>query len=140
MENKDFNSVSYDYFSNTSSYVKTILDMLPESKVSMEKKIIIKELYNYFLNQFDEEKIKEIATISSMFREKIALSSLEATARHAEYMYVNFLDKIIFDSINRERIFDIMNESMKVYVEYFTKYQEKSVNRQNNIVKIGYAR
>ena len=127
MEKMNFDSLYYDYYSNTSSYVKMILDMLPEGKVSNAKKQVIKELYNYFLNNYDSEKIKEIARVSAMFREIIAISNLESVARHVEYIYVTFLDRIIFDSTNRDKIFDIMNESMKVYVGYYSMYNESTI-------------
>ena len=141
MINNDFDSIRYDYYKNTSSYVKMILDMLPESKVSFEKKQIIKELYNYFMNSFTEEKIKEISTISALFREKVAVSSLESVARNAEYIYVNFLDKIIFDSINRNRFFDIMNECMKVYVGYYSEYNKNNQFNYDTVeVESNYAR
>ena len=39
MGKMELDNIYYDYFSNTSSYIKTILDLLPESKVSMEKKM-----------------------------------------------------------------------------------------------------
>ena len=125
MENTMFNKIQYDYYSNTSSYVKMILDMLPESMASIQKKLVIKELYNYFLNHFDEEKIREISTISKLFREKISVSSLEDTANFVNFVCKNYLDKIVFDSANREIIFNIFNDSMKVYVGYFTEYNNK---------------
>ena len=130
MENMELNDLYYDYFSNTTSYVKTILDMLSEDKVSLKKRLIIKELYNYFLNKYSEEKIKEIASISALYQEKIALSNPTEIAMNAEYIYTNFLEKIIFDSRNREKIFDIMNESMKVYVEYFNNNINKTENNR----------
>ena len=136
MESMELDNLYYDYFSNTTSYVKTILDMLPESKVSMAKKSIIKELYNYFLNNYSEEKIKEIASISVLYIEKMAVSSPEEIAMNAEYIYNNFLEKIIFDSRNRDKIFNIMNESMKVYVEYFNN----NINMVENAIEYGYAR
>ncbi len=126
MINTNFDSIRYNYYANSSSYVKMILDMLPESKVSAEKKQIIKELYNYFMSNFTEDKIKEIATVSAMFREKVAVSSLDSITKNAEYIYVNFLDKIIFDSINRNKYFDIMNECMKVYVGYYSEYNKNN--------------
>ena len=137
MGNKEFEKISYDYFSNTSSYVKMVLDMLPDNEVSIEKKQIIKELYNYFLNQFDENKIKEISLVSSMFREKMESSSLEDAKRYAKVIYTYFLDKIIFDSINRKQIFNIMNDSMKVYVGYFS---HENVIENNNSARVNYSR
>lgn len=138
MENKDFNNVQYDYYSNNASYVKMIMDMIPENKVKNLKRQIIKDLYNYLLNNMNERKISEIISVSSMFREKISVSDLESIARHVEYIYVTFLDRIIFDSTNREKIFDIMNESMKVYVGYYSMYNEDTLENINE--EYNYAR
>ena len=84
--NKEFNSISYDYYSNTASYVRMILEMLPEGKVSPKKKIIIKELYNFFLNHFDADKISEIASITAMFREKISVSDMTNIVNHRRWL------------------------------------------------------
>ena len=87
MDNNNFDKVMYDYYSNTSSYVKLIMDMMPESRASKEKKYVVKELYNYFLNRMDEEKIKEISIISNLFREQISISSLEDIAKIVDFIY-----------------------------------------------------
>ena len=119
MENNEFERISFDYYTNTSSYVKMIVDMMPVSRVSNEKKAIIKELYNYYLNHANEELVKEIIMVSGLFREKVALSDLNTIAKQVEYIYLNFLDKIFFNSINRNKMFEIMNECIKVFVGYY---------------------
>ena len=126
--NKEFDNITFDYYSNTASYVKMIVEMLPEGKVSSTKKWVIKEIYNFFLNHFNADKKNEIACISGMFREKISISNMEDIAKYADYIYSNFIENIIFDSINREKIFDIMNESMKVYVGYYSEYRSANSN------------
>ena len=130
--NKDFDSISYDYYSNSLSYVKMIIEMLPDGKVSNEKKQIIKELYNYFLNNFSDDKIKEISKISSMFVNRIGFSDPQEINTLVNYLYDNFLEKIIFDSINRERIFAVMNESVKIYTGYYSSYQIEEQYGWNN--------
>ena len=131
MKNKDFDSIYYDYYSNTTSYVKMILDMLPESKVSNEKKQIIKEIYNFILNNSKKEKVAEIANISALYREKLEVLSIEAIARHVDYMYDIFLNNLMFDSSNRGKVFDIMNESMKVFVGFYNEYQKNYIDSSN---------
>ena len=126
MESRDFNKISYDYYTKTSSYVKMIMDMLPENRVDNIKKSIIQELYNFILAHSNDEKINDVIQVSSLYREKLSLTDINTIARYAEYIYTNFLEKMIFDSINRNRIFDIMNECMKVYVGYYNEYTEVS--------------
>lgn len=140
MENNNISHINYDYYSNTSSYIKMILDMLPESRVSQEKKQVIKELYNYFLNRFDDEKIKEIAKVSALFREKISVSSLEEIVKFVDFVCENYLNKIVFDSVNREVIFDVMNDSVKVYVDYFPQYQKRNLSSFSTIREQNYIR
>ena len=137
MKNRNFDSISYDYYSNTTSYVKIILEMLPDKKVSQMKKQIVKELYNFFLNHFSDDKIREISKVSSMFRDKISVSNPQETAILVNYIYDNFLDKIIFDSINRSRFFDVMNESLKIYTGYYSEYQ---ISNENQDIENSYIR
>ena len=131
MENKDFNKISFDYYTQAPSYVKLIVDMLPESKASNEKKSVIQELYNYYLNHITENEVKEIIMISGLFREKIAVSDLNSIARQVEYIYSNFLDRIVFDSINRKKIFEVMNECIKVFSNYYDLYNENIIDNSN---------
>ncbi len=100
MENNGFNTMQYDYYSNTQSYIKMILDILPESMISIEKKQVIKELYNFYLNRFSEEKIKEILAISSMFREKIAVSNLNDNMK----VYVGYFSAYDMNDIAEQKM------------------------------------
>ena len=135
MKNNVINNMSYDYYSNTPSYVKMILETLPESMVSPKKKQVVQELYNYFLNRYDNEKIKEITKISSLFREKISLSSLEETINFMKIIYNNYIDRIVFDSANRETVFNILNDNMKVYVGYFSAYKRDNISEGINEIR-----
>jgi hypothetical protein len=137
VKNMDFNKINYDYYSNTSSYIKMILEVLPESMVSTGKKQVVKELFNFYMNRFGEEKIKEISAISSMFREKIAVSNLDDIARHVEFLYVTFIEGIIYDSANREMLFDTLNETMKAYVGYYQRFNYDGV--YDNYAETHYA-
>ena len=119
MEIKKLENISFDYYSNSPSYIKMIVDMIPNSRASNEKKYVIRELYNYYMNHSTEQKINEMLMVSSLFREKVAISDLSIIARQVEYIYTNFLDRIIFDSINRDKMFEIMNECIKVFVGYY---------------------
>ena len=104
MENMEFDKISFDYYNNAPSYIKMIVDMLPESKLSNEKKVIIRDLYNYYLATSNDAKINEIIKVSRLFREKIALSDLNSIAKQVDYIYATFFNKIIFDSINRQAV------------------------------------
>ena len=136
MENKKFENISFDYYANTPSYVKMIVDMLPESVASNEKKSIIIMLYNFYLNHIDKDKVKEIIMISGLFREKISLSDLNTIARQVEFIYSNFLERIIFNSINRDKIFETMNECVKVFVDYYELYNANRISDNNDYVNV----
>ena len=122
MQNNNFRNISFNYYLNTSSYVKTILDILPEEKVSKKKKAIIIELFNYMFNDLNEDELKNIAKISDMFNEKLTVSSNKEIMLQVEYIYHNFLEKMMFDSQNRRLYLDIMNECVKVYAGYYEEY------------------
>ena len=136
MESEVIGKVSFDYYLKSPSYIKMIVDMLPDSKASIEKKYIIRELYNYYMNHTNEEKISEITKISSLFREKVAITDLNTIARQVDYLYSNFLNRIIFDSINRGKIFEIMNECVKVFVGYYDLENTKMFNEKENYLHI----
>lgn len=138
MENNTLEKVTFDYYEKSPSYVKMINDMLPESKASNEKKLIIKELYNYYLNNSSEEKINEIVEISRLFREKIAITDVKLIALQVDYMYANFLDRFVFDTFNRGLIFDIMNDCVKLFVGYYDKVNTNIINESSIIMNSTY--
>lgn len=140
MENKDFNNISFNYYLNTSSYVKTILDILPEKKVSNRKKALIMEIYNYLLNNLSEEELNTIVTVSERFNERLVNSSNNEIMMQVNYIYENFLEKMLFDSYNRKRYFDIMNECIKVYTGYYQEYSNNNSYYEFNDNAIGNIR
>ena len=131
--NADFSNMHYDYYNNTPSYVKEIIDLLSE-EVSDTEKMIIPAIYNYILNNVQIEKKREVITVSRMFADKMEFTSCEEIADQARYIYRNFLKKMVFDMTNRERFFVIMNECIKVYVEYYSE-KELLTSTANGIVK-----
>ena len=140
MKNKDFNNISFNYYLNTSSYVKTILDILPEKKVSNRKKALIMEIYNYLLNNLSEEELNTIVTVSERFNERLVNSSNNEIMMQVNYIYENFLEKMLFDSYNRKRYFDIMNECIKVYTGYYQEYSNNNSYYEFNDNAIGNIR
>ena len=136
MQNNNFRNISFNYYLNTSSYVKTILDILPEEKVSKKKKAIIIEIFNYLLNDLKEEELKDVIKVSDMFNEKLMISSNKEIMLQINYIYYNFLEKMIFDANNRKLYFNIMNECIKVYVDYYKDYTNDYVDNSINNMNI----
>ena len=120
MENKNFERVEYDYFTNSPSYVRMILEMLPECVMPTSEKVSIKNMYNSYLNSYDESEIKEIATVSLMFREKINNISLAQLITFAQRAYELYFEEMLVPGANRGIIFDKLNDSMKLFVDYST--------------------
>ena len=131
MENMEFDKISFDYYNNAPSYIKMIVDMLPESKLSNEKRVIIRDLYNYYLATSNDAKINEIIKVSRLFREKISLSDLNSIAKQVDYIYATFFNKIIFDSINRQAVFDIMTGCVGVYSGFYDEYSKDMYSSSN---------
>ena len=129
---KSFNDISFNYYLNTATYVKTILDILPESEVSNKKKAVIMELFNLILNSQDKSKIDEVLQLSRKFDENLALSSNNEIMLQANYIYSNFLEKMLFDSFNREIYFQIMNECVKVYCGYYHELENDNIYELND--------
>ena len=118
---KELGRVTFDYYENSPSYVKMVNDMLPENKISNEKKLIIKKVYNEYLNNLGEDKITDFIEVSRLFMEKLSITDVNSIALQLDYINNNFLNRIIFDTFNRELVFDIMNECMKLFVGYYDK-------------------
>ena len=125
---REIESLSFDYYEKSPSYVKMVSDMLPENKISNEKKLIIKKIYNDYLNNLDEEKITEFIDVSRLFIEKLSMTDTNSIALQVDYINSNFFNRIIFDTFNRELVFDIMNECMKLFVGYYDKVKTSLVN------------
>ena len=72
-----------------------------------------------------------------MFREKIAVSNLNDIARHVEFLYLTFIEGIIYDSANREMLFNTLNETIKAYVGYYQRFNYDGI--YDNYTKTHYA-
>ncbi len=131
MKNNNFKDISFNYYSNTASYVKTILNILPEEKVSQEKKAIIIEIYNYLISNLSESELKDIIKVSEMFNEKLSVLSNQEIMTQVNFIYHSFLEKILFDSYNREMYFNIMNECVKVCSGYYQEYNDSNFYQAN---------
>lgn len=128
MGRNDINNSNFDYYNNTRSYFKTIIDMVPSDALSNEKKDILALIYNYILNNFNSIKKTEISYVTAMFMEKVSTSSIEEINKQVDYIFNNFIIKILYDGVNREKIFDIMNECVKLYVGYYSDYEIITAN------------
>lgn len=137
MKNNDFENISYNYYLNTTSYVKTILDFLPDEQVSKEKKAIIMEIYNYLLNGVNKEELSDIIKVSEKFNDQLITMSNQDIMIQVEFIYRNFLDKMVFDSYNRKKYFDNMNECVKLIQrlnqEYNDNFYEVNYNSIGNM-------
>lgn len=137
MENNNFEKVEFDYFSNSPSYLRMILEMLPECMVSTQKKHMIRTIYNNILNRSNENDIKEIAVISILFRDKLSTTSLDDIVRFVKYIYELYIEKMLSDVTNRGSIFDTLNDCMKLYVGYLSRINE--FEKEENI-KVHYTK
>ena len=118
MENKNIENVEYDYFSNSPSYVRTILDMLPENIVPTSKKRIIRDIYNRFLNISSENEIREITAISILFDKKIKNTRFDELLRLIKFTYEIYIERMLNKSCDCGMLFDQLKDSMRSYVDY----------------------
>ena len=131
--NNNFENLYFDYFTNSPSYVKVVLDLLPNNEEINRNKDLVKTLYNYVMNNVNDDKRMEILYVSSMFNNQISLSPKEDVYKQVDYIYNNFLKRMIYDSINREKIFDIMNECVKLYTGFYSEYQNIRVSSVDGV-------
>lgn len=132
MDNKDIEKVLFNYFLNTTSYVKTVLDFLSEEEVSKEKKAYIVEMFNYIFNSLNKEELMDVVKISNLFQEKLSLMSHNEAKIEALYIYKNFFEKMLFDSYNRGIYFSILNECIKVSVGYYQVLNDSNFYQIND--------
>ncbi len=121
MAEKYYDIPYYDYYNGVPSYVKQIINVLPEGVVSNDVKEIIISIYNYMLNSASVAKKQEVVYVSSKFVEKMGLVPEEEILYQAGYIYNTFLKSMVHQMINRERIFNAMNECVKIYVGYYSE-------------------
>ena len=135
MEKKDLNDISYDYYTNTISYVKMILNNMNNIDNIEEIKYIIKAIYNFLLSDFNNEKIEEICTVSLLFESKLSKLPKNESKRIINYIYKNYIEKMIFDYYGRNEIFEEMNENIKSYVGYYGIFKQciPINNFENNV-------
>ena len=129
MEKEILERVTYDYYLKAPSYLRYIMDMLPEKLISDEKKYIISRIYNDYLNHAPEEKVRETIKISSMFREKLSVSNMNDIAKFVDYIHSFYLNRIIFETTNRDKFFDNITENVKVFTGC---YDLKNIDSMNN--------
>ena len=115
--------IESDYYTNTKSYIKTIIDLLPNGVITEEEKDAVKMLYNYFMHKADEKKRNEIKYISAAFCNKLNEMSDAEILLMVNYFYSYFIRNMIYDFVNRDKLFDVMNESIKVIVGFYSAYQ-----------------
>ena len=139
MDKEKLEDTLYDYYKETPSYVKTVIDKIPEGSISMEKISIIKYLYNKYLSELDAKKIEEIIETSRLFSAKLDNISPKSVSLQVEYIYRTFLDALVFNPYNRGLTFQVMNECVKVFSGYYDKYNianESCVQLSSNVGKI----
>ncbi len=132
MENTSFEKLYYDYYANTSSYVKKIVDLIPNDREYEDKKSAIQVIYNYLLNTAHQPERENISRLSYLFNEKMEYLPQEEVLKRTKYYFDTFFNSMIHDSINREKIFNILNDCIEVYVRYYPSYQGVTINFETN--------
>ena len=133
MESMEFKKISFDYYNDAPSYIKLIIDMIPEKMMSNEKKMIIRDLYNFYMNQYSPEKIEQIVQISKLFRDKMELAvfgDMQSLAVFVESVKLVYFDRLIINASSRSEIFDELFNHIKVTSGF---YDECIDNVYNNV-------
>ena len=124
MNNKSINEILFKYILNSTSYIRTLLTILPEEEVSTSEKAVINEIFNLIIKTLSEKELKNITEISNLFESRLSLMSHEDALIQARYIYKTFLRRMMFESSNRRLYFDIMNECIKASTGYYQEYDD----------------
>ena len=106
-------NLRFNYYLNTVSYVKTIMDALPEGVASKGEKSAVIDIFNAYYVCLDEAQRKVFADISNSFNNKVSGSNISLLA---EYMYCNFIYSIIYDFRTQKKTILELHNSIKKYL------------------------
>ena len=134
MEENNSKVLYYDYYSETTNYVKTIIDLLPVDEVSDEMRYIIKTIYNYAMDNASSDRKFTVSKISEAFLGQVELNK-ELATKYAQFAYYFFIKRMVFESERRDELIGGLGESVKMFLEYFPSLQigigENSSTRGN---------
>ena len=133
MNTRNIDNMFYDYYSNTETYLKTILNILTEEQVSSDKRRVLIKQFNYEMGMLNEDELESIILASRLFSEKLALFPKEYAIYQALEIYNTFLQNMLFDSAHLKKYFDVMNECIKVKADYYRKTREFEWNADYSI-------
>lgn len=95
MEENNSKVLYYDYYSETTNYVKTIIDLLPVDEVSDEMRYIIKTIYNYAMDNASSDRKFTVSKISEAFLGQVELNK-ELATKYAQFAYYFFIKRMVF--------------------------------------------
>ncbi len=124
MENTRF---ILDYYNSVFSYMKLIMDNLDKTNI---EKLVVREIFNTFLNRFDNNDIKEIVIYSALFENKINKLDKEEKNNLYNNLYNDYIKEIIINYSNGEMdrvitIYRDLEEKIKVLSGYYGIYGEE---------------
>ena len=110
MGNVRFEDITSDYYSDNSSYVKTVLDHLPECMITEGKKDFIDRVVNEMVKKMSEQERIQYRRISRKFNDILALSSEDNIMVYVTYIYKVHLEKLFASTIEKRKYcFEKMN-------------------------------
>ena len=109
MEREENKKIMFDYYTKAPSYIKMIVDMIPENGISSEKKYYISSIYNEYLNCLPGEKVREIIKVSCIFGERLDIINPSEVAKLVDFICSFYLNRIIFETVSRDKIFNSIN-------------------------------
>ena len=118
----------FDYYNNWPSYVKIILDMIPDGIISIGTKSKFRNMYNQVLANSSADEISDIITSSALFGAKISRYNDIDAFNTLEHIYNIYMVRILNDL----SAFDKLNDYIKSFVNDYVE--------ELNVEKVGRVR
>ena len=115
----NFGEKSFDYYNNTFSYVKMILNNISKNKEMNTEKDCLQKIYNFIMRDYNKIQIEEMCIVSLLFEAKMNKLNKYEAKNKMSFIYNNYLEKMIYDFYGRNDIFEEMNKYVKSYVGYY---------------------
>ena len=125
----EFDEIKYDYYTNTFNYLKLIMDYLIKKGHSINETFIVRECFNNFSSDMNEEDIKRLVICSSLFEKKLISMPKNEQNMLIDLIYSCYIKGMIINYSNSDYetskvFYNTMNNKVLEYSGYIGLFGE----------------
>ena len=95
------NDEKFDYYNNSFSFVKYIMNNINSSKKNLES-LVVSDIFNNIVNDMDSQKIYEMIIYSSLFEKKVNEINSKDKKNIINNLYELYIQPMILNYVNNE--------------------------------------